>query len=140
MSTDEPSSQNREPLLIDDVFGSRHDAGLLISIVGFDGSGKTTQVSALADRFRKMGKTVVETYQPTDWYRQQTMVRHFHDKGGSPDTARILALCAAADRLKHVHEVIRPALEKGDVVICDRYVYATFGVFIHRGIDPEFLS
>ncbi|MBX9393823.1 hypothetical protein K4749_09500 [Streptomyces sp. TRM72054] len=64
----------------------------------------------------------------------------FHDQGGSSETAHILALLAAADRRRHVMEVINPALERGTVVLCDRYVHATFGVFVHRGVDFRFLA
>ena len=118
---------------------SREDQGLLISIVGFDGSGKTTQIAALAEKFRLSGREVIETRQPTDWYRNEQAVQIFHNEGGAAERARILALFAAADRLRHVQEVITPALNKGAVVICDRYVYATFAVFVHRGVDFSFL-
>jgi len=113
--------------------------GLLVTIVGFDGSGKTTQIEALGERFRREGREVVETRQPSDWYRSETAVQHFHAAGGSEQRARFLALFAAADRLRHVQETIIPALERGAVVLCDRYVYATFGVFVHRGVDLDFL-
>ena len=118
----------------------REDPGTLIAIVGFDASGKTTQVSALANRLRNMGQEVVETRQPSDWYRNEKIVQTFHAKGGSRERARILALFAASDRLRHIQEVIDPALGRGATVICDRYVYATFGVSVHRGVDPEFLA
>ncbi len=128
------------PLLLERVFAADQNyAGTLICIIGFDASGKTTQISALADRYRIAGRNVLETRQPTDWYRNETSVQHFHDEGGSKEHARILSLFAAADRLRHVQEVIIPALRRGEVVICDRYVYATFGVFIHRGVDADFL-
>ncbi|OAL16388.1 hypothetical protein A4V12_05035 [Streptomyces noursei] len=39
-----------------------------------------------------------------------------------------------------MREVINPALERNAVVLCDRYVYATFGVFVHRGVDFRFLA
>src|SRR5688572_5725344 len=108
---------------------ARVDNGLLISIVGFDGSGKTTQIENVASALRATGREVIETRQPTDWYRELAEVRTFHDHGGSADSAHILALLAAADRRRHVMEVIDPALARGAVVLCDRYVYATFGVF-----------
>ena len=111
----------------------------MISIVGFDASGKTTQVEELGKRFRELGHKVVETRQPTDWYRSNDLVQSFQAMGGSGEEARILAMMAAADRLLHVKEVIAPALERGAVVICDRYVYATFAVFIHRRIDVDLL-
>ncbi|MGA4863172.1 dTMP kinase [Streptomyces lavendulocolor] len=118
----------------------RTDGGLLVSIVGFDGSGKTTQIERVAEAIRAQGREVVETRQPTDWYRELAQVQVFHDQGGSSETAHILALLAAADRRRHVREVINPALARGAVVLCDRYVHATFGVFVHRGVDFGFLA
>lgn len=135
------SAQRVTPSILESVFGApRLVPGLLISIVGFDASGKTTQCSELASRFRDIGATVLETRQPTDWYRNESAVQHFHHEGGSRERARILSLFAAADRHRHVQEVILPALSRGEVVICDRYVYATFGVFVHRGVDADFLA
>ncbi|MEU0666230.1 dTMP kinase [Streptomyces lavendulocolor] len=118
----------------------RTDGGLLVSIVGSDGSGKTTQIERVAEAVRARGREVVVTRQPTDWYRELAEVQVFHDEGGSTETAHILALLAAADRRRHVQEVINPALERNAVVLCDRYVYATFGVFVHRGVDFRFLA
>ena len=129
-----------DPSKVGRVFSSfNRFPGRLISIVGFDASGKTTQVEELGRRFRELGHEVVETRQPTDWYRSNDLVQSFQAMGGSGEEARILALMAAADRLLHVKEVIAPALERGAVVICDRYVYATFAVFIHRGVDVDLL-
>lgn len=129
-----------EPSKIREVFSpSRVFPGRLISIVGFDAAGKTTQVEELGKRFRELGNEVIETRQPTDWYRSNDLVQSFQSMGGSNEEARILALVAAADRLLHVKEVIVPALERGAIVICDRYVYATFAVFIHRGVEVDLL-
>lgn len=129
------------PALLDEVFNvPRDDSGLLVSVVGFDGSGKTTQIERLAERFRISGREVVETRQPTDWYRQLGEVRQFHNEGGPTDEATILSLLAAADRRRNVSEVINPALQRGAIVICDRYVYASFGVFVHRGVPAEFVA
>jgi dTMP kinase len=114
--------------------------GRLVTVVGFDGSGKTTQIESLSAALRAAGHEVVETRQPTDWYRRLTEVQAFHSAGGSVETAHILALLAAADRRRHVLEVVEPALARGAWVLCDRYVYATYGVFVHRGVDAEFLT
>lgn len=127
--------------ILEDVFRKeRNDSGKLISVIGFDGSGKTTQLLALADYFKAKNLEVVETRQPTNWYREQDIVQLFHNNGGGVDEAKILSLIAAADRHKHVKDIIDPALRDGKVVLCDRYVYATYGVFIHRGVDAEFLT
>ena len=129
-----------EPSKVREVFAPDNQfPGRLISIVGFDAAGKTTQVEELAKRFRQGGSEVVETRQPTVWYRSNDLVQSFHARGGSSVQARILSLMAAADRLLHVQNVIVPALNRGAIVICDRYVYATFAVFIHRGVDTDFL-
>ena len=126
---------------VQSVFSERHQyEGQLIAIVGFDAAGKSTQVSELAKRFRETGKEVVETKQPTEWYRCNELVQSFLDVGGSREQAKVLALLAAVDRLVHVQKVILPALERGAVVICDRYVYATFAVFSHRGLEPQFIA
>ena len=126
---------------LEQVFShNRQDAGTLISVIGFDGSGKTTQIEAIANEYRKHNKDVLITVQPTDWFRNQSINRHFLEHGGSEVQARILALMSAADRINHVHEVILPALNEGRVIICDRYVYAAFGVFVHRGVESKFIS
>jgi len=88
---------------VDRVFGERADsAGLLVSVVGFDGSGKTTQLEALATHLRSEGREVVETRQPSDWYRQQDIVNTFHFNGGRPDHAIYLRASASelAERLR----------------------------------------
>src|SRR4029450_7662893 len=78
--------------------------------------------------------------QPADWYRNLAEGQVFHAQGGLVETAHILSLLAAADRRRHVLEVIDPALARGAVVICDRYVDATLGGFVHRGVDSRFLA
>jgi len=118
----------------------RKDAGILIAIAGFDGSGKTTQIEAIANEYRKRSRVVLVTAQPTQWFRQQPINRNYLENGGNEKQARILALMSAADRLKHVYDIILPALERGEVVICDRYIYTTFGLFIHRGVESSFIS
>lgn len=118
----------------------RNDKGVLIAITGFDGSGKTTQIEAISNEFKKQNREVLLTAQPTAWFRQQSINRNFLINGGNEVQARILALMSAADRLRHVYDVIIPALDEGKVVICDRYIYTTFGLFIHRGIKSSFIS
>src|SRR5688500_9154814 len=99
--------------------------GKLIVFCGFDGCGKSTQIERLARNLEAAGKSVLITKQPSDWYRESRIVRDFLAKGGCATKAKILALYAAADRLKHVHEVILPAVRAGKHVICDRYVYSS---------------
>jgi len=114
--------------------------GRLIVFEGFDGAGKTTQIEALRDRCQAAGEHVLLTRQPSDWYRQSPEVIAFLKSGGTPETARILALFAAADRLRHCAQVIRPALEQGITVISDRYVFSSIAFFRARGLDPAFVA
>ncbi|MFM6962946.1 MAG: dTMP kinase [Micrococcales bacterium] len=95
--------------------------GLFISLEGIDGVGKSTQVERLADYFREQGKTVVTTFEPGGTELGQE-IRHLllHRKGDVAPRAE--ALLFAADRAHHVATKIRPALERGEVVITDRYL------------------
>jgi len=113
--------------------------GYLIAVCGFDGSGKTTQIERLAKRLTDEGKHVIVTRQPTNWYRQNPEVRAYLDSGRNID-AKYLALLAAADRRRHVQDVITPALTAGKWVICDRYVYSSFAYFSARGVDVSFVQ
>ena len=93
-------------------------AGLFISFEGVDGAGKTTQVNLLADYLRALGREVVVTREPGGT-ALGTQIRAMllttnPDEEISPRTE---ALLFAADRAQHVSEVIRPALERGAVVI-----------------------
>jgi dTMP kinase len=118
---------------------SANPRGLLIAICGIDGSGKTTQEIALADWLTSVGRQVLRTCQPTDWYRKTEWVREYLDHGVDSLGMHGLALLAAADRQRHVRSVIAPAVAEGTVVICNRYIYSTFAYFAARGLPLEFL-
>ncbi len=102
------------------------NSGRFIVLEGIDGSGTTTQLEALALRFRELGRTVVTTREPTSGpvgallRRILTGSIDAGEGAGSFDWMT-LALLFAADRAHHAHNVIRPNLEQGHVVICDRY-------------------
>ncbi|WP_306004553.1 dTMP kinase [Aquicoccus porphyridii] len=101
------------------------DSGRFITLEGIDGSGKSTQARHLADRLRAEGFDVVLTREP----------------GGSPGAEEIRALVLEGDparwsaeteillftaaRRDHLERTIRPALDAGKVVICDRFVDST---------------
>ena len=96
--------------------------GYFIAFEGGDGAGKSTQVQRLADWLTERGHEVVVTREPgatAVGRRLRQMLLEVHDLGLSPRTE---ALMYAADRAEHVEEVIRPALERGAVVITDRYI------------------
>lgn len=94
--------------------------GLFVAFEGGDGVGKTTQLTLLAEHLRAEGHEVVVTREPGD-SRIGPEVRSIVLDGGELDV-RAEALLFAADRADHVASVIRPALERGHMVLVDRYV------------------
>lgn len=96
--------------------------GLLIAIDGIDGAGKTTLASGLRQRLESVGAGVVQSKEPTagPWGMK---LRESAAAGRlSPEEELHLLLL---DRQQHVDEVIRPALEAGQIVILDRYFPST---------------
>lgn len=93
--------------------------GLFIVFEGGDGAGKSTQVALLRDALCREGRQVTVTRQPGGTplgQRIRDLVLH-----GEHVTPRAEALLFAADKAHHVETLIRPALQRGDVVISDRY-------------------
>ncbi|MFT4135587.1 dTMP kinase [Microbacterium sp.] len=95
--------------------------GLWVTLEGGDGAGKTTQAALLEEWLVAQGRSVVRTREPggTEVGR---LVRDIvlHHRGDIAPRAE--ALLYAADRAHHVATVVRPALERGEVVIQDRYL------------------
>jgi len=96
-------------------------SGLFITMEGGDGSGKTTQIELLTQWCEKTGHPTLVTREPggTDLGRQLREII-LHSTGFIAPRAE--ALLYAADRAHHIHTVVRPALEKGTVVVQDRYL------------------
>ena len=95
--------------------------GIFIAFEGVDGSGKSTQAAKLKTWFEEHGYTVVVTHEPGGTGLGQQL-RQLLDESTANIAPRAEALLYAADRAEHVYEVIRPALDRGEVVISDRYV------------------
>ncbi|MDG4778718.1 dTMP kinase [Micromonospora sp. WMMD961] len=98
-------------------------AGLFVVFEGGEGAGKSTQLTALAERLRGHGREVVVTREPGATgvgRRIRSMV--LDTSGDDAPSPRAEALLYAADRAHHVATVVRPALVRGGVVISDRYV------------------
>ena len=93
---------------------------MFVTFEGIDGSGKTTQAGLLADAFREGGSDVVVTREPGGTPLGEA-VRDLVLHGDHVAPWAEAALYTAA-RAQHVEAVIRPALERGAIVICDRYV------------------
>lgn len=96
--------------------------GTFVVFEGGDGVGKSTQTALLADHLIAQGREVVRTFEPGDTALGATIRRLLLDPDTGEVSARAEALLYAADKAQHVHEVVNPALERGAVVICDRYV------------------
>ncbi|MEH3092490.1 MAG: dTMP kinase [Agrobacterium cavarae] len=96
--------------------------GLFISFEGGEGAGKSTQIRILAETLRSRGLEVVVTREPGGSPGAEA-IRHVLLSGAAEAFGvRMEAMLFAAARNDHVEEVIRPALESGAVVLCDRFL------------------
>ncbi|MGH9027676.1 MAG: dTMP kinase [Acidimicrobiia bacterium] len=104
--------------------------GRFVVIEGADATGKSTQVARLAARVREHGVEVVETFEPgsTEAGRAIRELLLAGDRQIAPSTE---ALLMAADRAQHVQEVVRPAVERGTVVVSDRYLPSSL---VYQGV------
>lgn len=108
--------------------------GLLIAVDGIDGAGKTTLAQKLAARLRARHMAVTVSKEPTSGpWGAQLRASAAQGRLSPEEELRLLLL----DRRQHVEEVIRPALDRGDVVILDRYYPSTAAYQGSRGIPVE---
>lgn len=100
-------------------------AGHFIVFEGPEGSGKSTQARRLADRFRSSGRHVVVTREPGGTPIGEQVRGVLLDKANCAMLPETEVLLYSAARAQHVGEVIKPALARGEIVICDRFVDST---------------
>ena len=100
----------------------RSDRGVFVVFEGGDGVGKTTQVDRLCSWLAAHAYEVVRTFEPGDTTAGAAIRRIVLDPATGDLSPRAEALLYAADKAHHVYAVVRPALERGAVVVCDRYV------------------
>ena len=96
--------------------------GLLIAFEGGEGSGKTTQARLISIWLRELGYDVVTTHEPGATKVGMRLRALLLDTAHTGMSAKAEALMYAADRAEHVASVIAPALDRGAIVITDRYV------------------
>ena len=111
--------------------------GLFITLEGGDGTGKSTQSALLGEWFTAQGREVVFTREPggTDLGNELREIV-LHSRGHIAPRAE--ALLYAADRAHHIATVVRPALERGAVVIQDRYLDSSVAYQgAGRVLDPD---
>lgn len=111
-----------------------------ISFEGGDGSGKTTQVKALEQHLVNRGWSCLISREPGGTPLGQLIRRVLLEAGKQPVASPTELFLYLADRAQHVQEVILPALNAGQIVLCDRYTDSTLAYQGYgRGIDLELL-
>jgi len=115
--------------------------GCFISFEGVEGCGKSTQLQLLADYLRGRGIPLTVTREPGGVPIAEAIREVLLDPEHRAMTPTAELLLYAAARAQHVGELIRPAMERGDVVLCDRYADSTTAYQGGgRGLDPAQLE
>jgi len=112
--------------------------GVFISFEGIDGAGKSSHIEALEQAYAAQGCLVTRTREPGGTALSEQLREMLLHQRMDPLTEALLMFAA---RREHVVQVIEPALQRGDVVLCDRFTDATFAYQGYgRGFDLEVLK
>jgi dTMP kinase len=114
--------------------------GTFITFEGIDGCGKTTQVRLLGEALRAEGRDVVETVEPGGTEIGRLIRKILLDPASKDLTPRAELLLYFGSRAQNVEQIIRPALTRGAIVLCDRFTdstlcYQGYG----RGLEPAII-
>jgi len=113
-------------------------SGIFVSFEGIDGAGKSTHIDRLAQAFRECGRTVTLTREPGGTPLAEQLRQMVLNDAMDPMTEALLVFAARRD---HIQRVIQPAMERGDVILCDRFTDASFAYQgAGRGFDWDILS
>lgn len=112
--------------------------GIFIVIEGLDGSGKTTQATLLAQKLSQ-SHNILLTAEPSRG-KIGTFIRDccLYEQTRLPTEAETLLF--AADRIEHMEKELKPALDEGKVVICDRYVYSSLAYQGSAGLSLDWIK
>lgn len=113
---------------------------MFISFEGGEGSGKTTIIDAIQERFMEKYNVVV-TREPGGGNISEQIREIILSKEHTHMTPQTEALLYAASRTQHLDEVIIPAIKRGDLILCDRYVDSSFAYQAHaRQLGFDYIS
>lgn len=115
--------------------------GAFITIEGTEGVGKSTNIELIADLLRAAGRRVIVTREPGGTELGEKIRDWVLASAPGSLSGETEALLMFAARTQHIAEVIRPALERGDWVVCDRFTDATIAYQVGgRGANREFVE
>jgi len=112
--------------------------GAFIVFEGIDGSGKSTHVRLLCRDLRQQGHDVLSTSEPSRG-RIGRLIREYAERRGRRLHPEAEALLFAADRFEHVKQTIEPALERGLIVVSDRYLHSSLAYQGAGGASLEWI-
>lgn len=111
-----------------------------IALEGGEGAGKTTAISAIAGRLKSHGRDVVVTREPGGTLAGNALRALLLGNDGLVWEAAAEHLLMAAARIQHVEHVIRPAINRGAIVLCDRFIGSTIAYQgAGRGLSESFI-
>lgn len=114
------------------------NTGIFITIEGGEGAGKTTLIEGLASHLKGLGHQVTTTREPGGIPIAEQIREVILDRGNTAMDGRTEALLYAAARRQHLVEKVVPALERGHVVLCDRFIDSSLAYQGHaRGIGID---
>ncbi|MCW4034541.1 MAG: dTMP kinase [Candidatus Bathyarchaeota archaeon] len=113
--------------------------GIFICIEGLDGSGKTTHAHRLVNNLQRKGYQAVYTTEPSRW-ELGSFIRGTILEGKKRVPRVVEALLFAVDRVEHFEKDVKPALQKGKIVVSDRCVYSSLAYQGSAGLDLEWIE
>lgn len=115
--------------------------GKFIAFEGCEGAGKSTQMRLLSEYLQKKGNKHIVTREPGGSEISEAIRKVILNGKFSQMSDECEALLYAAARAQHLSDTVQPALERGELVLCDRYVFSSYAYQgFGRGLDIKFLK